>query len=206
LHSYRESIQYQASILASNLESITSHLQKHSDLLSRTVAYPSTNFPGRTQENLLTLLLRKKAEPAVESWIEEGRALGTDEESHALKDDAEDLWTFASESVGQMVAKTVLRTMNDGYTSEERATGVESVNTGLAGGLDPDLFEDSEEEDEDEEDDDEDEEMGGVDGESRGRNKARDEEDVARQPVAGAKSLEDIVRFMTTGKGPGERA
>ena len=35
--------------------------------------HPSTNFPGRTQEPVLLQLLRKKLEPDIETWADQGR-------------------------------------------------------------------------------------------------------------------------------------
>src|ERR1700710_2387143 len=75
---YRTSIQTTASILGQNINSLVEHLSKHSDFLNRTVVYPSTNFPGRTQEGLLGQLLRKKYEPQVETWVDQGRAIRTE--------------------------------------------------------------------------------------------------------------------------------
>ena len=69
----RTSLQTSASILASNIESLTTLMSNNSELLNKTVVYPSTNYPGRTQEAVLTQLLRKKLEPGVETWVEEAR-------------------------------------------------------------------------------------------------------------------------------------
>lgn len=48
-------------------------LQQHSATFQRVVIHPSTNYPGRTQENVLMQLLRKKLEPQVETLVETGR-------------------------------------------------------------------------------------------------------------------------------------
>lgn len=95
-----------STILAQSLKNITDHLSKHSDLFSQTVVYPSTNFPGRTQEGLVGQLLRKKLEPSAESWVEEGRALGKTENVGAGQDeDLDELWSFAKDYVLPQVAK-----------------------------------------------------------------------------------------------------
>jgi mediator of RNA polymerase II transcription subunit 8 len=48
-------------------------MSENSALFQRIAVHPSTNFPGRTQENTLGLLLRKKLEPSLENLVEEGR-------------------------------------------------------------------------------------------------------------------------------------
>ncbi|EKD16857.1 RNA polymerase II mediator complex component Med8 [Drepanopeziza brunnea f. sp. 'multigermtubi' MB_m1] len=126
------SLQTSASILASNIESITNLMSKNADLLNRTVVYPSTNFPGRTQEGILTQLLRKKMEPQVETWVEEGRTThaevtegGTDAKAE------EELLDWAKNWLGGRVARYVINEAGDNYTFEERELGIENVNTGL---------------------------------------------------------------------------
>ncbi|KAH9893087.1 mediator of RNA polymerase II transcription complex subunit 8-domain-containing protein [Xylariomycetidae sp. FL2044] len=69
-----ESLQNSADILKENLSSIANLLAQHSGLLSRVAVHPSTNFPGRTQQNILSQLLRKKPEPDVEAAMAEGRS------------------------------------------------------------------------------------------------------------------------------------
>ncbi|KAI9055095.1 hypothetical protein LZ554_000060 [Drepanopeziza brunnea f. sp. 'monogermtubi'] len=126
------SLQTSASILASNIESITNLMSKNADLLNRTVVYPSPNFPGRTQEGILTQLLRKKMEPQVETWVEEGRTThaevtegGTDAKAE------EELLDWAKNWLGGRVARYVINEAGDNYTFEERELGIENVNTGL---------------------------------------------------------------------------
>lgn len=174
-------------------------MAQHEDLLNRTVAYPSTNYPGRTEEALLNTLLRKKVEPPVESWMEEGRVLGQEAEDNGVSEAQEDLWNFALESIGGMMRDVALKIMANDYTKEERAAGIENVRTGLK--VPPEdseaKSEDGEEDDDDEEegDDSEDEEMEDADGKGK----------KVKQPVVGARSLDDMVVFMTTGRMPGER-
>src|SRR5947207_2205118 len=71
----RSSIQSRATIISGNLATVSEHMKRHADLFNATVAYPLPNFPGRTQEELLGQLLRKKLEPKVEDWVQQGREL-----------------------------------------------------------------------------------------------------------------------------------
>lgn len=48
-------------------------IQQHSSTFQRVVVYPSTNYPGRTQEGVVMQLLRKKLEPDVETLVEAAR-------------------------------------------------------------------------------------------------------------------------------------
>jgi mediator of RNA polymerase II transcription subunit 8 len=188
------------------------------------VAYPSTNFPGRTQENLLGALLRKKLEPDVESWVEEGRNLaagqtgaaagtvspvvannGNGNENGSAKEerddmgDVEDTWNFARDSIGRMVGATAFRIMRDEFTREERAQGLSSVRTGLrkgtSGEKDGEWDESAMGEEESEEESDSDEDMEGATGAKKGGA-------AGKTKVQGAKSLDEIVRFMTIGRRP----
>ncbi|KAK7748336.1 mediator of RNA polymerase II transcription subunit 8 [Diatrype stigma] len=68
-----DSLQASADILQHNLRSLLEILAVHNDLFQRIAVHPSTNFPGRTQENILLQLLRKKPEPDVEAAMDEGR-------------------------------------------------------------------------------------------------------------------------------------
>ncbi|KAG5437381.1 hypothetical protein PCANB_000812 [Pneumocystis canis] len=63
-------------ILLSNIDSISLLLQE-SNILKETLVFPSSNFPVRQQEGLLTTLLRKKVIPEVEEWEAEGSLLGS---------------------------------------------------------------------------------------------------------------------------------
>lgn len=141
----RSSLQTSSSILAQNIQSLTTHLSKHADLLSRTVAYPSTNYPGREQEGLLAQLLRKKIEPQVESWVEGGRAVGNNESGSY----DEEFWSWVTSWIGDRVAKYAIEEAGDNYTVEERERGIENVNTGLRRKLDEDVSSEEEDEDED---------------------------------------------------------
>ncbi|KAG4306361.1 hypothetical protein PORY_000349 [Pneumocystis oryctolagi] len=66
-------------ILLSNVDSISFLLQE-SSILKEIRVFPSSNFPVRQQDGLLTTLLRKKVIPEVEEWETEGKLLGTNVE------------------------------------------------------------------------------------------------------------------------------
>ena len=90
--------------------------------------YPSSAFPGRTQENLLTLLLRKRFDPAVEDWVKEGLEAGKafgDAKSetqdsgkvHLNENELEQLWKWAGPAANN-VAKEVLLSMDESSGEE----------------------------------------------------------------------------------------
>lgn len=170
-----------SSILSTNIQSVIDHLAANSDVLSRIVAFPSTNFPGRTQEGLLLQLLRKKLEPQVETWVEEGRNLQIDGIGEGgSQEDIEETWKWAAGWIGPRIREYALNEAGDEYTAEERESGVENVNTGLK---------DVDESDEDE-DEDGDEDMGGMN--------QNVEKSVARKDGR-VRSKEEILRFATSG-------
>lgn len=84
-----KALQSHSNILTQVTSSITNHIATNADLLSTLVAYPSTNFPGRTQEPLAGHLLRKKLEPKVEAWVDEGRAVGKEANDNGEGKDSE---------------------------------------------------------------------------------------------------------------------
>ncbi|KAK3178154.1 hypothetical protein OEA41_000287 [Lepraria neglecta] len=63
-------------VISQNLLSVSTHLSTHSGLLSSLAAYPLPTYPGREKEPELNQLLRKKLEPHVEDWVEDGRKAG----------------------------------------------------------------------------------------------------------------------------------
>jgi len=138
------------------------------------VVHPSTNFPGRTQENVLLQLLRKKAEPDVEVYMDKGRqtlanlpvppeaALGEDSNNTINQEKAkekalEDVWSQNRDTCGVRIAEYVMNEEGDFFTAEERAMGIENVRTGLRQTFDD---EEDESDDEDEEDEGEGEDKG----------------------------------------------
>lgn len=69
----RQSLQTSAGILKHHTTYLLDILNKHSLLFQRLAIRPSTNYPGRTQENVLMTLLRKKLEPEIETLVEAAR-------------------------------------------------------------------------------------------------------------------------------------
>ncbi|TEY84038.1 hypothetical protein BOTCAL_0022g00120 [Botryotinia calthae] len=184
------SIMTSSSILSTNIQSVIDHLAANSALLSRIVAFPSTNFPGRTQEGLLLQLLRKKLEPQVETWVDEGRNLQIDGPGDG--EDIEETWKWAAEWIGPRIRQYALTEATDDYTWEERASGdVDNVNTGLK------EEEDTDDEDEDEEEDD-DEVMGGM-GKRAEKKKTKAPEKGAVRKDGRVRTKEEILRFATSG-------
>jgi mediator of RNA polymerase II transcription subunit 8, fungi type len=170
---------------------MTDHLTRHADLFQRVAVHPSTNFPGRTQEGLLQQLLRKKLEPHVEEWVDEGRTVQATNEAEKEKDD-EELWKWARDFIGERVAKYAIEEAGDNYTAAEREMGIENVKTGLRRKLD--------------EDEDEDEEMEdvGVSNTTVTSNAGQvefgmEEVKAGRKADGQARRLSDIMRYVTTG-------
>lgn len=169
-------------------------MKTNSELFEKMVTYPSTNFPGRTQEGLLTHLLRKKLEPGVERWVDEGRAMAGQIETD---DGLEEKWRAARDLIGERVARAVVTHRRDAYTAEEREIGIENVNTGLQkpmkfGGGDGDSESDA--------DEDEDEEMKDLEVAKDGTGPTL--EPGVKNVQGNVRSLDEIVRFMMTGLAP----
>lgn len=156
LFSSSSSLQASAQILQRNLQTVLDSLSENSELFSRIAIHPSTNYPGRTQENILTQLLRKKLEPDVEELVAQGQEtarLATPEGVAELQG----IWDELREWTHGRIATYVREEAGEIYTKEEQEMGTESVRTGLR----KDLDEESDGEDEDEEDEDN---VGGVGG------------------------------------------
>ncbi|CRK22148.1 hypothetical protein BN1708_017924, partial [Verticillium longisporum] len=68
----RSSLQAQYQILLRNLQSLLDIVNENAVPFAHTSVHPAVNFPGRTQENILLTLLRKKREPDVEERVERG--------------------------------------------------------------------------------------------------------------------------------------
>jgi mediator of RNA polymerase II transcription subunit 8, fungi type len=181
-------------------------METHSDLFEKMVAYPSTNFPGRTQEGLLGQLLRKKLEPGVERWVEEGRvmAMPTSQAGNGQVepgDDLEEKWKEARDFIGERIARAAVTHRRDEYTAEEREMGIGNVNTGLQRPMKLRGDEGDSESDEDESEDEEMEDVQVVRDDAGG---LKLEMEIEPKGVNGGKvrSLDEIVRFMTTGLAP----
>ncbi|KAI8624773.1 choline sulfatase [Xylariaceae sp. FL1651] len=160
-----DSLQASTDILKLNIGAILDILAQNSELFTRVAVHPSTNFPGRTQEGILLQLLRKKAEPDVEAYMDEGRkmlaSLPTSHDPAASfhntavshdkekEKEFEEVWAAAREACQMRVADYAMDEEGDPFTAEERELGIENVRTGLRRTFD----DESEEEDEEEEGD-----------------------------------------------------
>ncbi|KAL4782462.1 mediator complex, subunit Med8 [Aspergillus varians] len=159
------SLQSQASIISSNLQSLSTQLSENHDLLRSISAYPSPEFPTRTHANTLEQLLRTKLDPRVEDWVARGRKADTVSSSAASsagglgmigggggnglsKEDLAALWEWAPFEANSEARR---RNWGGNFTLEERERGVQSVaaELGLRRVLEDD--EDSEEEEEEDE-------------------------------------------------------
>ncbi|KYK54594.1 RNA polymerase II mediator complex component Med8 [Drechmeria coniospora] len=151
------SLQASAQILQRNLQTVLHNLGENSDLFSRIAIRPSTNYPGRTQENILTQLLRKKLEPDVEGLVSEGLETATLATAKGVAE-LQDIWGELREWTHGCIAAYVRDEAADVYTKEERELGVDSVRTGLRRGLDDDSDDDDNDGADDDDGDDEDKE------------------------------------------------
>jgi mediator of RNA polymerase II transcription subunit 8, fungi type len=180
-------------------------MKTHSELFEKMVTYPSTNFPGRTEEGLLGQLLRKKLEPGVERWVEEGRvmAVPTSQAGNGQgeqEDDLEEKWKAARDFIGERIARAAVTHRRDEYTAEEREMGIENVNTGLQR---PMKLRRNDGDSESDEDESEDEEMVDVGVVRDGAGALKLEMGTEQKGRGGtARSMDEIVRFMTTGLAP----
>jgi mediator of RNA polymerase II transcription subunit 8 len=180
-------------------------MKTHSELFEKMVTYPSTNFPGRTEEDLLGQLLRKKLEPGVERWVEEGRvmAVPTSQAGNGQgeqEDDLEEKWKAARDFIGERIARAAVTHRRDEYTAEEREMGIENVNTGLQRPMRLRRNDGDSESDEDEGEDEEMEDVGVV---RDGAGALKLEMGTEQKGRGGtARSLDEIVRFTTTGLAP----
>ncbi len=146
------SLQASAQILQRNLQSVLDSLSENSELFSRMAIHPSTNYPGRTQENILTQLLRKKLEPDVEELVAQGAETARLATPEGIAD-LQGIWDELREWTHGRIAEYVRDEAGDVYTKEEREMGVENVRTGLRRGLDDDESDDEGDEAEGEGDD-----------------------------------------------------
>lgn len=191
----RTSLQSLATIISQNLLSVSQHLSTHRDLFASIAVYPLPEFPGRTEENLLGQLLRKKLEPNVEDWVDQGRKAASElhgGQKGLTEEGMVELWDWAGRAANEEARR---REWGDDFTLEEREMGVENVVTGLRRKLDQD-------------DEESDEEEGG------GENGTSDKMDIDRNSDPAKSELEpfqtnrpplpmdDILRFMSTGAEP----
>ncbi|KAK4160977.1 mediator of RNA polymerase II transcription subunit 8 [Cladorrhinum sp. PSN259] len=181
----KESLQANATIIQKNIMSVQSIIDENCELFQRIAVHPSTNYPGRTQGDLLLSLLRKKPEQSVDKMIEASleaaNAAGLDEkklavglhdrrnsydddpDNYGLEDDEEDgqsdpfneQWADCQYAFNEALKQYVAFQVKKNFTVEEQAMGIENVRTGLKRDL-----KDVDDEDDEEEDEDEDEDMG----------------------------------------------
>ena len=187
------SLQQLSTIIAHNLNALTTHLSSSPTLFSTTVAYPLPAFPAVAEEQLLVQLLRKKLEVGVEDWVHEGRETGAlardqgqgkDRGAHAgqtdlTADQLEQLWAWAGPAANEEARARDW--VEEEYTLEEREGGLDKVVTGLRGRMGK-----GESEDEDEDEDD-----------SNTQQEAEKPPDV--QNTRRSLSIEEVLRFMSTG-------
>lgn len=146
-------------------------------------------------------LLRKKLEPPVENWVDQGRTIGA-EKTGKDAEELDELWKYAGDWIGARVAKYAMEDSKDMYTVEERAIGIENVNTGLRRKLEDD------ESDEDEDDDDEDAEESGTLGVTAARRTSMGQMEFEMTgvpkpiPNGKAKTVEEVLKFATSGFDP----
>lgn len=185
----RSSLHSNSQVISQHLSSVSALLTTNAPLLSSLSVYPLPSYPGREQENVLHQLLRKKLEPQVEDWVEEGRVAGARLDVQGGKEDIEELWEWAGMAANEQARK---HEWGGEYTLEEIEQGTENVVTGLNRRMG--------EESEDEEEEEEEEDVIEVDkgGEKRVQ-QGKDKKQVP-QPL----TVDDFLRFMAKGVEPVE--
>ncbi|OAT06194.1 RNA polymerase II mediator complex component Med8 [Blastomyces gilchristii SLH14081] len=209
------SLQSQATIISNNLLNVSEQLTDHHDLLSSLVAYPTPQFPGRTEASMLSQLLRTKLEPRVEDWVSQGLSMGnadaTRRRTGLTAEQLAELWQWAPVEANMEARK---RNWGGDYTREEKEMGVKNVVTGLKRRLN--------EEDSGSESGSGDEDEGGKGEEGGGDGSGMQVVGVHRRagaggvqfdissgggqvppvPMSPALPLQDVFRFMMTGASP----
>ncbi|CAG8953938.1 hypothetical protein HYFRA_00010899 [Hymenoscyphus fraxineus] len=196
------SIHTSTQMLAQATHDLITNLSNHAEIFNKVVVYPSTNYPGRTQEDILGQLLRKKLEPPVEKLVEEGLSIEASKYHDEGVCDRSRTWLL--ERIGEYIQTE----MEDNFTADERARGLDTVNTGLRRKLDPRRPSDDDDDDEDEESDDEDDEkmedvqvplsVTSVNVTTDGPVEFGMGQ-VATNPTGTVRTEEDILRFATSG-------
>lgn len=116
------------------------------------------------------------------------------------EDELEQKWKAARDFIGERIARAAVTHRRDEYTAEEREMGIENVNTGLRQPMK--LGEDGGDSESDE-DKSEDEEMEDVVVVRDGAGGLKLEIGTEQKAHGGkVRSLDEIVRFMTTGLAP----
>lgn len=217
----RPSIHNSTQILSLSFTQLHQILSNSQKFLEAAHVYPLSSFPGRTQGQLLEQLTRKKLQPSVENWIDEGvrhaapftassdkpQTNGTaahDGERAGLNDkQLKELWDSARYDANRIAKEvlydTVENAIDDVFTLEEHEMGIENVVTGLRRKL-----WDDEDEDENEEGEKEDKgEAMDVDAPQKEpsevvKNMARNDVEESRPMM----SLENLLRFVCGSKEP----
>lgn len=202
-HAIRSSLQSHSNLISSNLQQVNTSLADHHDLLASTVAFPSMQFPGRYQSDVIQMLLRTKMEPDVEEWLEQGQSLGKDmsSTSQMLRDqDRQELWQWAP---GAANAEARRQKWGADYTLAEVQNGIVNVVTGLRRELAEPPPDDDMDEDEDDfgEDDNDEEEDTSMKVDSKPGAAGSSLSTTATLESTGPEMpMESVHRFMTTGK------
>ncbi|KAL2836573.1 mediator complex, subunit Med8 [Aspergillus pseudoustus] len=222
------SLQSQASIISSNLLTLSTHLSENHELLRSISAYPAPEFPTKTHGNMLEQLLRTKLDPRVQDWVSRGRkgdanalakpnnmlpgsvsgvgGFGNGDTGGLSEGDLAALWEWAPVEANMEARR---RNWGGDFTLEERERGIQGVAAEL--GLRRTLEDD---EGSSEEEDEEADEMEVV-GVRKSISGTGFEFDIAAsgagagtagpEGVASLVPLNDILRYMTTGVLPGQR-
>lgn len=188
-----DSLQEKASAVSYQFQQVASHLQKNDAFFSTAHSYPLPSFPDKNHHNIVGQLLRKKLEPDVERWVDEGERLGRrvdgvdGEESGAVgAKELDDIWGWAAE---RAVTLTNEIPWGIDYTLEERDRegGTEGVVTGMKRKLNDGMEEVDEDEEENESE------------EKEAKQTAEAKNNTSAGPVAPPMPLEYTLRFMNTG-------
>ena len=197
-------------MISQNLASVSEQLKIHHNLFASMSVYPTHEFPGQTEADLLGLLLRKKLEPNVEDWAAEARKIATEQTSSSglPHSELQDLWGWAGPAANEQARK---HTWGGNYTLEEIEMGVENVVTGLRRKLKVNPDEDSSDEDDDETaveagGDDDEMEIVAVRRKNTGDgvefDLARKSQHPAPEAASTALPIRDTFRFLMTGVAP----
>ncbi|KAF3764549.1 hypothetical protein M406DRAFT_233404, partial [Cryphonectria parasitica EP155] len=147
-----QSLQTSAGILKHHTTYLLEILSKHSALFQRLAVHPSPNYPGRTQEDVLGVFLRKKLEPQVETLVEAARdealAAGISPD-RSFPIPLGDVWVDSMAWCRERLKRFAHEFEESLYTAEERAMGIENVRTGLKRSLEEEEEDDSDDEEED---------------------------------------------------------
>ncbi|KAI1431357.1 mediator of RNA polymerase II transcription complex subunit 8-domain-containing protein [Xylaria sp. CBS 124048] len=202
------SLQASADILNHNVNAILDVFAANNDLFNRVAIHPSTNFPGRTQEGVIGLLMRKKAEPDVQDAMDKGREMlaslpvprivsfdSTATPEVAKEAALEEVWNTTRDACQARIADYVMHEESDMFTAEEREMGIANVRTGLQHAE----YEYDDEEDEDDEDGEGDGIGGAPDFMVIDRPPPPPAPAVSTQEVEGA-SIETVMRIVAVGQ------